>query len=193
MLLLRYGTVNPIRMRLCLTAHPAFPPQSRMAISLGLDAMAVLSVSEDAQYWRNAGLIRIDERPRACNDLKFDGSVILIPTTSTGRSVPCTARPPRIILYAVLRHLVVRPDSTPVHRPQLLLSFAYLENQSSKISAADYSHMVARAAPNRSNGFDLQPFRYARILVTVKVILWSLFQWSEESGSVATNFQSTQL
>lgn len=65
---------------------------------------------------------------------------------------------PRIILYAVLRHLVVRPDSAPGRRPQLLLSFAYLENQSPKISAADYSHMVARAAPNHSNEFDLQPF-----------------------------------
>jgi hypothetical protein len=62
-----------------------------------------------------------------------------------------------------------------------------------KISAADYSHMVARAAPNRCNGFYLQPLRYVRLLVTVKVILWSFYQWSEELDSVATNFQSTQL
>jgi hypothetical protein len=62
-----------------------------------------------------------------------------------------------------------------------------------KISAADYSHTVARAAPNRRDGFYLEPLRYARLLVTVKVILWSFYQWSEELDPVATNFQSTQL
>ena len=41
---------NPIRMRLCLTAHPAFPPQSRMASS---DAATVLSVLKT----RNTGAI----------------------------------------------------------------------------------------------------------------------------------------
>lgn len=61
-----------------------------------------------------------------------------------------------------------------------------------KISAADYSHVVARAAPNRSYGFYLQPLRYARFLVTFKVILWRFFQWPVELDSVATNFQSTQ-
>lgn len=53
--------------------------------------------------------------------------------------------------------------------------------------------MVARTAPNRGNGFYLQPLRYARLLVTVKVILWNFFQWPKELDSVTTVFWSTQV
>lgn len=45
----------------------------------------MLSVSEEAQYGRNAWSIRIDERPRAFNDLKFDGTAIYIPTNLYGK------------------------------------------------------------------------------------------------------------
>ena len=75
--LVRYGAPDPIRMRFCLTAYQTFPPQSRMASSTRFGC-------------RNAGSIRIDERPRACNNLKFDWAVIFIHATSPERSVPCT-------------------------------------------------------------------------------------------------------
>jgi hypothetical protein len=67
-----------------LSSFPTAKPHGQF--HWGSDAAAVLSVSEDAQYWRNTESIRID-----CNDLKFDGSVILTHTPSTGRSVPCTS------------------------------------------------------------------------------------------------------
>lgn len=95
--------------------------------------------------------------------------------------------------YVVLRHLAVRPDFAPGDRPQFLFSFRLSGKSGAsqavarpKISAADHSHVVARAAPNRGNGSYLRPLRYDRLLVTVKVILWNFFQWSKELDLVAT-------
>ena len=54
--------------------------------------------------------------------------------------------------YVVLRHLAVRPDFAPGDRPQFLFSFRLSGKSGAsqavarpKISAADHSHVVARA------------------------------------------------